>query len=68
MVKIKLTNINAFQSLLNALKDDIEIAVEFENESIPLSFPCIAVHYYSDDTDFGSSYQIAFVYQSDFNS
>jgi len=66
MTKLKLANSQDFESLLNELKEDEGVALSFQNENIPNSFPCIAVHYFSDDVDFGHLYNIEFVYPSDF--
>ena len=67
MTKIKLTTKQDFDTLLLELNEDTDTEVNFENENIPLSFPCIAVHHYADDSDFGSCYDVTFVYPSDFN-
>jgi hypothetical protein len=45
-------------------KESTELS--FEHEETPKSFPCILIHHHSDDVDFGSVYDIAFVYGSDF--
>ena len=68
MIKLKLTNLQEYKSLLKELEEDDDTSIHFENEMVPNTFPCIAIHNYAYDIDFGSSYQIAFVYQSDFNS
>ena len=66
MIKIKLNNQKEFNLLIDELKEDEEASIHFENEPKPNSFPCIAIHNYAYNSDFGSSYQIAFVYPSDF--
>ena len=68
MIKLKLTNLQEYKSLLKELEEDDDTSIHFENEMMPNSFPCIAIHNYASDTDFGSSYQIAFVYPTDFHS
>jgi hypothetical protein len=67
MTKIKLNNYMDFENLKTELKEDEGTEFSFQNEETPSSYPCIAVHYYTDDTDFGSLYSIEFVYPSDFN-
>ena len=67
MTKIKLNNYMDFENLKIELNEDQEAELSFQNDEIPTSYPCIAVHYYTDDTDFGSLYSIEFVYPSDFN-
>ncbi len=64
MTKVILTSSNDLKKLLLELQSDEDIDVVYENK--PLSYPCMAVHYYSDDVDFGGNYQICFVYSSDF--
>ncbi len=67
MTKIKLNNTQDFITLLNELKEDEDTAVSFHNEETPKSLPCIAIHFYAYDVDYGSAYTIEFVYPSDFN-
>jgi hypothetical protein len=67
MTKVKITNQQDLDSLLNELKHEKDSEISFQNEESPESFPCILIHHYSDDTDFGSLYNIEFVYPSDFN-
>ena len=67
MTKIKLKNNLDFENLKIELNENQEAELSFQNDETPASYPCIAVHYYTDDTDFGSLYSIEFVYPSDFN-
>ena len=67
MTKIKLNNIRDFEDLIKELNEDDGTELSFQSEEIPTSYPCIAIHHYSDDTEFGSVYNIEFVYTSDFN-
>jgi hypothetical protein len=67
MTKIKLNNYIDFEKLKIELNEDAGAELSFQNEESPTSYPCIAVNYYTDDTDFGSLYSIEFVYPSDFN-
>lgn len=68
MTKIKLNNRRDFEDLIKELNEDEGIEVSFQGEEIPKSYPCIAIHQYSDDVDFGSVYNIEFVYYNDFHS
>lgn len=67
MTKIKLNNYIDFENLKTELNEDEGAEFSFESEETPTSYPCIAVHYYADDSHFGSLYSIEFVYPSDFN-
>lgn len=67
MTKIKLNNCMDFENLKIELNEDQESEFSFQNEEVPESYPCIAVHYYADDSHFGSLYSIEFVYPSDFD-
>jgi len=67
MTKIKLNNYMDFENLKTELKEDEGTELSFESEETPGSYPCLAVHYYADDNDFGSLYSIEFIYPSDFN-
>ena len=67
MTKIKLNNYMDFENLKIELTEDQGAEFSFQGEETPESYPCIAVQYYADDTDFGSLYSIEFVYPSDFN-
>ena len=68
MTKVKITDQQDLDSLMKKLKQEEEdTELSFQNEETPLSLPCIVIHHYSDDTEFGSVYNIEFVYTSDFN-
>jgi hypothetical protein len=67
MTKIKLCNSQDFENLLIQLKEDDGTELSFQAEETPTSFPCMAIHHYSNDTDIGSSYMIEFIYTTDFN-
>ena len=67
MTKIKLNNYIDFENLKIELNEDQGSEFSFQDEEIPASYPCIAVHYYADDNHFGSIYIIEFVYPLDFN-
>jgi hypothetical protein len=67
MTKIKLNNTQDFKNLLTELKEDEGSQLSFQAEETPISFPCMAIHHYSNDTDIGSSYMIEFIYPTDFN-
>jgi hypothetical protein len=67
MTKIKLCNSRDFENLLIQLKEDDGTELSFQNEENPTSFPCLAVHHYSDDSDLGNTYIIEFIYLTDFN-
>ncbi|MBK6953827.1 MAG: hypothetical protein IPH24_17795 [Crocinitomicaceae bacterium] len=67
MIKRKLNNNQQdFENLLTELKSDEGTELTFESEVTPKSFPCMVIYHHSDDVDFGSVYDIAFVYASDF--
>ena len=66
MTKVKLSHLQDFENLLDALKEDGGIELSFQFEESPSSYPCIAIYHYSDDANFGSAYNLAFVYPSDF--
>lgn len=66
MTKILLNNNQDFEALLIELNDENGVDLSFETESQPTSFPCILMHHYSIDVDFGSLYNIEFVYPKDF--
>lgn len=68
MAKIKLNKTSDFEKLKIELKEDEGTEFSFQDEETPSSYPCIAIHYYSDDVDFGSAYHIEFVYFNDFHS
>jgi hypothetical protein len=68
MTKVKLKNKKDFEDLIKELNEDDGTEVSFQSEEIPTSYPCIAIHHYSDDVDFGSVYNIEFVYFNDFHS
>ena len=67
MTKIQLNNYMDFENLKTELTDDDGTELSFESEEAPVSFPCIAVHHYVHDIDFGGIYNIAFVYSDDFD-
>ncbi|MBK6525182.1 MAG: hypothetical protein IPG07_06240 [Crocinitomicaceae bacterium] len=66
MTKLKLTNIQDFENLLYELKNEEGAELTFESEETPKLFPCMVIYNHSHDVDFGSVYDIAFVYGSDF--
>ena len=68
MTKTLLNNYLELESLFLELKADTDTPMTFQDENNPKSYPCIAVYIYADDVDFGSAYNIAYVYPSDFNS
>jgi hypothetical protein len=68
MTKIKLKNKKDLEDLIKELNEDDGTELSFQSEEIPTSYPCIAIHHYSDDVDFGSMYYIEFVYFNDFHS
>ncbi len=68
MTKVKLNNKKDFEDLINELNQDEEAELSFRGDNIPTSYPCIAIHHYSEDVDFGSVYSIEFVYFNDFHS
>ena len=67
MTKIKLNNYMDFENLKIELIEDEGNELSFQEEETPTSYPCIAIHHYSDDVDFGSVYHIEFVYFQDFH-
>jgi hypothetical protein len=67
MTKIKLNNYMDFENLKIELTEDEGNELSFQEEETPTSYPCIAIHHYSDDVDFGSVYHIEFVYFQDFH-
>ena len=67
MSKIKLNNSRDFENLITELKEDEGTELSFQAEETPTSFPCMAIHHYSNDADIGSSYMIEFIYTTDFN-
>jgi hypothetical protein len=67
MTKIKLNNTQDFKNLLTELKEDEGSQLSFQAEETPISFPCMAIHHYSNDTDIGNTYMIEFIYTTDFN-
>ena len=67
MSKIKLNNSRDFENLITELKEDEGTELSFQAEETPTSFPCMAIHHYSNDADIGSSYMIEFIYPTDFN-
>lgn len=67
MSKIKLNTTQDFENLLTELKEDEGTQLSFQAEEVPISFPCIAIHHYANDSDIGSSYMIEFIYPTDFN-
>ena len=68
MAKIKLNKTSDFEKLKIELKEDEGTELSFQDEEMPTSYPCIAIHHYSYDVDFGSIYNIEFVYFNDFHS
>jgi hypothetical protein len=56
-----------FENLKIELNEDQEAELSFQNDEIPTSYPCIAVHHYADDVEIGNVYNIEFVYPTDFN-
>lgn len=67
MTKIKVINSIEYKTFIKELIGDDTIELSFHNEEAPQSFPCIIIHHYSDDVNFGSVYNIEFVYPTDFN-
>ena len=67
MTKIKLNNYMDFENLKIELTEDEGTELSFQDEETPTSYPCIVIHHYSDDVDFGSVYHIEFVYFNDFH-
>ncbi len=68
MTIVKLKNKKDLEDLIKELNEDEGTELSFQGEEIPTSYPCIAIHQYSDDVDFGSVYNIEFVYFNDFHS
>ena len=67
MTKVKLKNKKDLEDLIKEIKQDEETELAFASEETPSSYPCVAIHHHSVDVDFGSVYNIEFVYPSDFN-
>ncbi len=67
MTKIKIINSKQYKAFIKDLIGDDTVELSFDNEEAPTSYPCIAIHHYSDDVDFGSVYHIEFVYFQDFH-
>lgn len=67
MAKIKLNKTSDFEKLKIELKEDEGTELSFQDEETPTSYPCIAIHHYSYDVDFGNIYNIEFVYFNDFH-
>ena len=67
MTKVKLKNKKDLEDLIKKLSEDEGVELSFQSVKHPISYPCIAIHHYSEDVDFGSYFSIEFVYFTDFN-
>jgi hypothetical protein len=67
MTKVKLNNKKDLEDLIKQLSEDEGVELSFESVKHPISYPCIAIHNYSEDVDFGSFFSIEFVYFNDFH-
>lgn len=66
MPKIKLSNKIELETLLEGLRADSGTDITFVDKEPPIHYPCMAVYFYMEDIDFGNSYNMEFVYPSDF--
>jgi hypothetical protein len=66
MTKVKLKNKKDLEDLIKQLSEDEGVELSFESMKTPTSYPCIAIHHYSEDVDFGSFFSIEFVCLDDF--
>ncbi len=67
MTKVKLKNKKDLEDLIKQLSEDEGVELSFQSVKHPTSYPCIAIHHYSEDVDFGSYFSIEFVYFTDFH-
>lgn len=65
MEKILLKNKDEWKALKKSLKGE-NTGFDFQNEKSPKKYPCVVLHHFAEDLEFGNVYGIGFCYLDDF--